>query len=124
MCLVKAKEAFQEQAYSLKIATKDLQFSLVCGLRNVKCSATKITMTFAICLHCGSSQKHEYSLVPLAMRFQLLHFHNMCNSEQSLLYSVQSLTELNGLCSEQQIQFGTQVRGFFFMVTRENLQLF
>ena len=93
MCLGKAKEAFQEQAASLKIATKDLQFSLVCGLRNVKCSATKRTMTFAICLHCGSSQKHEYSLVPLAMR---LHFHNTCNSEQSLLYSG-VCTELNGV---------------------------
>ena len=44
MHLVKAKEAFQEQA-SLKIATKDLH--VVIGLC-VKCPATKTTMLFDI----------------------------------------------------------------------------
>ena len=94
----------------LKIATKDLQCFIGLWVEKCEVSATKITMIFDIFSHCGSSQKHEYSLVPLAMRIQLLHFHNTCNSEQSLLYSVQtsvqSSTESNELCSEYKFSSG------------------
>ena len=121
MCLVEAKEAFQEQA-SLKFATKDPQCChWLVGLRhtNVKRPATTIPMLFLkifylvketsdlLALH-GSSQRHSYFLVQLRVQF----FRHGCGGaapffqQESSMLSIffQQRMDRNRICSDFQIR--------------------